>query len=71
MEQQAAIEKMIAELRSALAFKHMAIATEKSYVHWAKRYAWWICKHPKGTSEQKVRAYLTQVVGDSNARPID
>lgn len=62
MNKQAAIAKAITKLSSAIAFKHMAITTEKSYVYWAKKYCWWLFDHADGTSEQKARRFLTELV---------
>jgi integron integrase len=62
----AAIERTVAQLRKVMAFKHMAITTEKSYAHWARRYIWWLFEHPAGTSEEKVRGYLTELADQQN-----
>lgn len=56
-----AIDMAIAKLRQEMAVQHMSQATEKSYAGWARRYMHWILAHPKGTSEQKAKRYLTHL----------
>lgn len=40
------LNQTIEAARNVLRFKHMAVKTEKSYVHWIRRFAFW-CKDPR------------------------
>lgn len=45
--------------RNVLRFKHMAYKTEKSYLGWIRRYAYWCRDHSAGSHEDKVKGFLT------------
>lgn len=64
MNKQTQIDNIISKLRRQLAFKHMALATEKSYVHWARRFIYWLLNNNIGTSEQKAKQFLTHLAVD-------
>ena len=55
------LNQTIEAARNVLRFKHMAVKTEKSYVHWIRRFAFWCKDHPAGSHEDKVRAFLTHL----------
>ena len=55
------LNQTIEAARNVLRFKHMAIKTEKSYVHWIRRFALWCKDHPAGSHEDKVRGFLTHL----------
>lgn len=52
--------------RNVLRFKHMAIKTEKSYLGWIRRYAYWCRDNSGGGHEDKVRGFLTYLATDRN-----
>ena len=55
------LNQTIEAARNVLRFKHMAVKTEKSYVHWIRRFAFWCKDHPAGSHEDKVRGFLTHL----------
>ena len=58
MKLEIAIEKM----RDALRVKHLALATEQSYVGWLVRFSRFVSDRcPTGSPEQKMEAFLTQL----------
>ena len=60
------VENLIAKSRREMALKHMALKTEKSYIGWAKRYAYWLIKNPKGTTEEKINGFLSYLANEKN-----
>lgn len=58
MKLEIAIEKM----RDSIKVKHLAIATEQSYVGWLVRFSKFVSERcPAGSPEQKMEAFLTQL----------
>lgn len=55
------VESAVNNLRNVLRFKHMSLQTEKAYTHWLRRYCYWLFDHPGGSTEEKLRAYLTDL----------
>lgn len=53
------LSQTIEAARNVLRFKHMAYKTEKSYIGWIRRYAYWCRDNARGSHEDKVRAFLT------------
>lgn len=51
------LARTIEAARNVLRFKHMAVKTEKSYIHWIRRFAYWCKDHPFGCHEDKVRGF--------------
>ena len=47
--------------RNVLRFQHKAYRTEKSYLHWMKRYAYWCRSHAAESHENKARGFLTDL----------
>lgn len=66
MDKKQAIENWITKLRREMAMQDMKIATEKSYAGWARRYMNWLLLNPNGTSEQKVKRYLSMLATERN-----
>lgn len=52
--------------RNVLRFQHKAYRTEKSYLHWMKRYAYWCRSHANESHEDKVRGFLTDLAVRAN-----
>ena len=52
---------MLTITRNVMRFRHMSQQTEKAYLYWIRYYANWCKQHPSGTSEQKVRGFLTSL----------
>ncbi len=53
--------KLLDQLRDATRLKHYAYSTEKTYVHWAKRYILFHNKrHPAEMGTPEIEALLTQ-----------
>ena len=40
------LNQTIEAARNVLRFKHMAYKTEKTYIHWIRRFAFWCKDHP-------------------------
>lgn len=55
------LTQTIEAARNVLRFKHMAYKTEKSYVGWIRRFAYWCRDNPGGNHEEKVRGFLTHL----------
>lgn len=53
------LSQTIEQARNVLRFKHMAYKTEKSYIGWIRRYAYWCRDNAGGSHEDKVRGFLT------------
>ena len=61
------IHNAIRSLKEACALKHLALSTEKSYIHWLLRYAAFLKEqkpNPPNTTEQKFEAFLTSLALD-------
>jgi len=58
------------ECRSAARSRHLAYRTEKSYLHWIKRFILFHNKqHPKDLGEKSVVAFLNHLTGDRHCSP--
>lgn len=66
MDVNKAIDKTLSDARNVIRFKQMSVATERSYLGWIKRYAYWVLSHPSGTHGEKLRNYLTHLACDRN-----
>lgn len=65
MSENEAIGRFIEFMR----LKHWSLRTERSYVQWARRYTDFVRKnHRTGTSEEKVRAFLSSIAPVSAAK---
>lgn len=58
------LARTIEAARNVLRFKHMAVKTEKSYIRWIRRFAYWCKDHPAGDHADKVRGFLTFLARD-------
>lgn len=55
------LSQTIEAARNVLRFKHLAYKTEKSYLGWIRRYAYWCRENTGGGHEDKVRGFLTHL----------
>lgn len=61
-------KKLFDQLREAIRIKHYAYSTEKTYVHWAKRYILFHNKrHPAEMGAQEIEAFLSHLAQEGNA----
>jgi hypothetical protein len=63
-------KKMLDQLREAIRIKHYSHSTEKTYVHWAKRYILFHNKrHPAEMGAPEIKAFLSHLAqeGDVSA----
>ena len=59
--------KLLDRMRLAMRVKHYSLRTEKSYVHWARRYIVYHKKrHPQEMGEKEVQSFLTYLAVDRN-----
>lgn len=60
-------KKLLDQLRDAIRIKHYSYSTEKTYVHWAKRYILFHNKrHPAEMGAAEIEAFLTHLAQDGN-----
>ncbi len=60
-------KKLLDQLRDAIRIKHYSYATEKTYVHWAKRYILFHNKrHPAEMGVPKIEAFLSHLAQEGN-----
>ena len=62
------LSQTIEAARNVLRFRHMAYKTEKSYIGWIRRFAYWCRDNPGGSHEEKVRGFLTHLARERTAR---
>ncbi len=59
--------KLLDQLRDKVRLKHYSLATERQYLHWAKRYILFHDKrHPKDMGPTEVEAFLTHLAVDGH-----
>jgi len=59
--------KLLDQIRDAIRLKHHSYSTEKTYVHWAKRYILFHNeRHPAEMGAAEVEAFLTHLAKDEN-----
>jgi len=59
--------KLLDQIRDAIRLKHYSYSTEKTYVHWAKRYILFHNKrHPAEMGATEIEAFLTHLAKDEN-----
>lgn len=58
--------QVIEQTRNSLRFLHRSYRTEKTYLHWIRRYIRWLRDHRNGTSEQKIEWFLTHLARTRN-----
>lgn len=56
----------IQKTREAIRLRHYSLKTEQSYCGWVKRYCLWCEAHPVGSSEDKIRLFLSHLVESRN-----
>ena len=57
--------KLLDQLRDKMRLKHYSVATERQYIHWAKRFIFFHDKrHPKDMGLTEVEALLTHLAVD-------
>jgi len=55
----------LAALRDEMRLRGYSLRTEKTYIHWIKRYIYFINKrHPKEAGASEVKAFLTKLATD-------
>jgi integron integrase len=60
-------KKLLDQIRDAIRLKHYSYSTEKTYVHWARRYILFHNKrHPAKMGSAEIEAFLTHLVKDGN-----
>ncbi|MHB0967147.1 MAG: phage integrase N-terminal SAM-like domain-containing protein [Bellilinea sp.] len=60
-------KKLLDQLRDVIRIKHYAYSTEKTYVHWVKRYILFHNKrHPAEMGVPDIEAFLTHLAQDEN-----
>jgi hypothetical protein len=60
-------KKLLDQIRDAIRLKHYSYITEKTYVHWAKRYILFYNKrHPAEMGAEEVEAFLTHLAKAGN-----
>jgi integron integrase len=60
-------KKLLDQLRDAIRLKHYSYSTEKTYIHWAKRYILFHNKrHPAEMGTDGIEAFLTHLAKDEN-----
>jgi site-specific recombinase XerD len=54
--------KLLDQVRDAIRVKHYSLRTEKTYIHWIKRYIFFHDKrHPAEMGEDEIRRFLTHL----------
>src|SRR5574341_193833 len=60
-------KKLLDQLRKAIRIKHYSYSTEKTYVHWAKRYILFHNKrHPAEMGAPEIEAFLSHLAQEGN-----
>jgi integron integrase len=60
-------KKLLDQMRDAIRLKHYSYSTEKTYVHWTKRYILYHNKrHPAEMGTAEIEAFLTHLAKDEN-----
>jgi integrase len=60
-------KKLLDQIRDVIRLKHYSYSTEKTYVHWARRYILIHNKrHPAEMGAQEIEAFLTHLAKDEN-----
>jgi site-specific recombinase XerD len=60
-------KKLLDQLRDAIRIKHYSHSTEKTYIHWAKRYILFHNKrHPAEMGVPEIEAFLSHLAQEGN-----
>lgn len=63
-------KKLLDIMKDKIRFKHYSISTERTYVHWAKRYILFHNKrHPKDMGKIEIERFLTHLATKLNVSP--
>lgn len=57
---------IIEQVRNTIRFQRKSLQTERTYVHWIKRYCYYVKSCPQGTSEQKIAGFLSMLANKNN-----
>ena len=58
-------KKLLDILRDKIRVRHYSLSTEKTYIHWAKRYiVFHNKKHPKDMGKIEIESFLTHLAVD-------
>lgn len=60
------VDELLEAMRNTIRFKHYSMKTEKSYLGWCKRFFIFCQNHPVGSSEDKIKAYLSWLANERN-----
>ena len=60
------MQDALTAVRNTVRFKGYSLKTERSYLGWCKRYFLFCQRHPAGTSEEKIKCFLTELVDRGN-----
>ena len=59
--------KLLDQVRNKIRLKHYSLQTEKSYIHWIRRFIYFNnIKHPKDMGGKEVSAFLTFLASKRN-----
>ena len=63
-------KKLLEVMRDKIRFMHYSISTERTYLHWSKRYILFHKKkHPKLMGKKEIEEFLTYLAVDKNVSP--
>ena len=63
-------KKLLEIMRDKIRFKHYSISTERTYIHWAKRYILFHNKkHPKDMNKREIELFLTHLAINEKVSP--
>jgi len=63
-------KKLLDIMRDKIRFKHYSISTERTYIHWAKRYILFHNKkHPNDMGKNEIELFLTHLATQENVSP--
>ncbi|MCK9526825.1 MAG: phage integrase N-terminal SAM-like domain-containing protein [Limnochordia bacterium] len=60
------MQEALAAVRNTVRFKRYSLKTERSYLGWCARYFAYCQRHPAGTSEEKIKGFLTELAERRN-----
>jgi len=63
-------KKLLEIMRDKIRFKHYSISTERTYIHWAKRYILFHNKkHPRDMNKKEIELFLTHLATNEKISP--
>ena len=60
------MQDALTAVRNTVRFKRYSLKTERSYLGWCARYFAFCQRHPAGTSEEKIKGFLTELADRRN-----